>query len=157
MRRPRMGRNAIEKNVDPASWQASLPANLFATLLSLYVLQPHCGPAPPASDAQRLAHMISLYAPDADGAGAPPPQPPPDGFDISRPDAQGGAGAPPPPPPPNTTTTGGSAQTAPQTSPPGTKRPWLRHADLHKLLPPDVYSALDMSSGMEATARAKLT
>ena len=30
------------------------------------------------------------------------------------------------------------------------------HADLHKLLPPDVYSALDTSSGMEATARTKL-
>jgi hypothetical protein len=30
------------------------------------------------------------------------------------------------------------------------------HTELHKLLPPDVYSALDMSSGMEATARAKL-
>jgi hypothetical protein len=149
-------RDAINKNVDPASWQASLPANLFATLLSLYVLPPHRGPAPPSSDAQRLAHMIALYTPDVDGAGALPPQPPPDGFNISRPDAQGGAGAPPSPSPPDTTSSGSSAQTALQTSPPGTKRPWLMHAELHKLLPPDVYNALDMSSGMEATVRAKL-
>ena len=57
-------RSSLAAETNPASWQTTLPADLYAVLTSLYVLPPHWGAAPAPSDADRLARMISLYSPE---------------------------------------------------------------------------------------------
>ena len=155
---------SLARKEDPSSWTTSLPAALHPTLLALYPLPPWRGPGAAPPDFVRLATILELYAPDGapqaagapQGAGAPSnAQPPPsgsDGININRPpDGDGGSssssgsGASPAPPP---------APTPPApTPPPSLKR--LLHDDLIVLLHPDVYHALDSTSGMSPEKRAK--
>ena len=152
-------RDSIAKDEDPDSWPTSLPISLMAVLMSLYALPPHKGHGPPPSDAIRLADIIALYNPNVAGVVNDPPPPPPDGINIARPDPPAAAGAvhlaqpavPGAPSPPS-----GGALWSPTTPPTATKRKWLMHAELSTVLPPEVYSALDSSAGMDANARAKL-
>ena len=148
-------RDSLNNNVDPESWPTTLDAALTNTLMSLYALPPYKGPLPIPSNARRLADVIILYMPGAAPPDNAPPPPQPDGININR-----GAGAPPmpvqgpPPPPANAGGTGAPHGSADSSPPP--KRKWLMHADLSRLLPPDVYHALDSSAGMETSKRAKL-
>ena len=152
-------RQHIEDGDDPDEWAASLPDAMVATLLSLYVLPPHKGDDLPPSDAQRLASMIRLYDPGSSALDSPAPQSDSGSIDIGRPggptpsgnNTQGSGGPNPPAPSPSAF---GSASANPILL--GTKRNWLMHKDLSMTLPMDVYSALDTTSGMDTTARAKL-
>ena len=151
-------RGSIAKKVDPVTWSTSLSDTMQQTLLSLYALPPYKGAPPAPHDLRRLAEVIALYSPAADGAdNAPPPPPPqPDGIDTSRPDGAGGSGGPAPQlgslpsPPLPSGAHGAGTPTLPL------KRKHLLHRDLSQLLHPDVYNALDPSSGMEPQARSKL-
>ena len=154
-------RDSLTNNVDPETWQATLEAALTNTLMSLYALPPYKGPLPIPSNARRLADVIILYTPGAapPNNAPPPPQPPADGIDINR-----GAGAPGGAPqaadsglpnPADGASGTGVPQGSARSSPPS-KRKWLLHAELSQLLPPDVYHALDSTTGMETSKRAKL-
>ena len=85
-------REAIAKDVDLDTWLTTLAAPLHPILLSLYALPPYKGAAPTPSDIRRLADVIATYTPGDGNAGNAPPQPPPGGINIQRPD---GGGHPP--------------------------------------------------------------
>ena len=151
-------RDALAKDVDPDTWLTTLAAPLHPILLSLYALPPYKGAAPTPSDIRRLADIVATYTPDDGIAGNAPPQPPPGGINIQRPDGgnhppvpgtAGGAGPSPPMP------DGGTSGTTPP-APSPLKRKWLMHAELIARLPGDAYTALDSSAGMDTNARAKL-
>ena len=152
-------RDSLINNVDPETWPTTLEAALINTLMSPYALPPYKGPLPIPSIARRLTDIIILYTPGAAPPDNAPPPPQPDGINIDR-----GAGAPGGAPQaagsglPNPAD-GASGTGAPQGSAhpsPPTKRKWLLHAKLSLLLPPDVYHALDSTTGMETSKRAKL-
>ena len=147
-------RDSLNNKVDPETWQTTFDAALTNTLMSLYALPPYKGPLPIPSNARRLTDVIILYTP---GAAPPDTTPPPGRPSPTAPTSISGPVPRAAPPPRNGPDAGGTGTQQGSANPsPPSKRTWLMHSDLSQLLPPDVYHALDSTTGMETSKRAKL-
>ena len=56
-------RSSLSKAENPDAWPTDVNPAILPTLLSLYALPPHRGPAPAPSDFVRLAAQIALFDP----------------------------------------------------------------------------------------------
>jgi hypothetical protein len=153
-----LSRDSLANIIDPDTWPTTLDPVLLPVLLALYPIPPHRGPAPAPSDYRRLANVIESWdpagppgaAPQPAGAAAPPA--PSALINIARP---AGPVAPP----------AAASPSLPLAQPPaptrcsgtlGKRTFLLGHDELSKLLPPDVYWALDLTANMGQEKRAKL-
>ena len=143
-------RHSLAEGTDPNSWASTLDESLLGRLFSLYPLPPaHSPGGVPSTDAERLAAVVTLYAPAVASPGSPLPvlvsPQPGQPIDKDR-----------PPEPPGSSPNLPGAHAALQSSPPVPTLKRKMHEELSRLLPAVVYNALDATSHLSAEKRSKL-
>ena len=157
-------RSSLSKAENPDAWPTDVNPAILPTLLSLYALPPHRGPAPAPSDFVRLAAQIALFDPSPPVvASAAPSAAAPLAAAAAAAVAGGGGsaasgGSTAPPPGGGSAGATASSIDLAEALPTGNpkKRPiYLSSRLLMDMLPAAVFDSMDASHHMDVPTRAK--